>query len=70
MNTADVTTSRHHPSWREIRDSFLADPDVQQAYLELEPRFAVVRQLIALREEGGVPPSGVNPWAQHRRSRC
>jgi putative transposase len=19
---------------------------------------------------GGVPPSGVNPWAQHRRSRC
>ena len=53
MNTADVTTSRHHPSWREIRDSFLADPDVQQAYLELEPRFAVVRQLIALREERG-----------------
>ena len=20
--------------------------------------------------QGGVPPSGVNPWAQHRRSRC
>ena len=53
MNTEDVTTSRHHTSWREIRDSFLAEPDVQQAYLELEPRFAVVRQLIALREERG-----------------
>ena len=26
---------------------------MQQAYLELEPRFAVVRQLIALREERG-----------------
>ena len=43
----------HHPSWREIRDGFLADPEVQQAYRNLEPRFAVVRQLIELREKHG-----------------
>jgi ribosome-binding protein aMBF1 (putative translation factor) len=42
-----------HPSWREIRDGFLADPEVQQAYSDLEPRFAVVRQLIELREKHG-----------------
>lgn len=43
----------HHPSWREIRDGFLAVPEVQQAYRNLEPRFLVVRQLIKLREEHG-----------------
>jgi ribosome-binding protein aMBF1 (putative translation factor) len=42
-----------HPSWREIRAGFLADPEVQQAYLDLEPRYAVVRQLIELREQHG-----------------
>ncbi len=53
MSTAEPTTKRHHPSWREVRDSFLADPEVQAAYQELAPRFAVVRQLIALREQRG-----------------
>lgn len=47
------TPTVHHPSWREIRDGFLADPEVQQAYRNLEPRFAVVRQLIELREKHG-----------------
>ena len=46
-------TPRHHPSWREVRVGFLADPEVQAAYEELAPRFAVVRQLIALREQRG-----------------
>lgn len=54
MSTAESTPSRHHPSWREVRDSFLSDPEVQQAYEELAPRFAVVRQLITLREERGL----------------
>jgi transcriptional regulator with XRE-family HTH domain len=49
--TTEGLPSRHHPSWREVRDSFLADPAVQQAYTDLAPRFAVVRQLIALREQ-------------------
>lgn len=53
MSTADPATPRHHPSWREVRDSFLADPDVQASYQQLAPRFAVVRQLIALREQRG-----------------
>ena len=53
MSTAEPTTKRHHPSWREVRDSFLADPEVQASYQELAPRFAVVRQLIALREQRG-----------------
>ncbi len=43
----------HHPNWREIRTGFLADPQVQQAYSDLEPRFAVVRQLIEMREKHG-----------------
>jgi ribosome-binding protein aMBF1 (putative translation factor) len=53
MSTTDRSTPRHHPSWREVRDTFLADPDVQQAYQDLAPRFSVVRQLIALREQHG-----------------
>ena len=46
-------TAIHHPSWREIRAGFLADPQVQQSYSDLEPRFAVVRQLIEMREKHG-----------------
>jgi ribosome-binding protein aMBF1 (putative translation factor) len=53
MTTAESTTTRHHRSWREVRDGFLADPEVQASYQELAPRFAVVRQLIALREQRG-----------------
>ena len=47
------TAAVQHPCWREIRAGFLADPEVQQAYSDLEPRFAVVRQLIELREKHG-----------------
>lgn len=47
------TDAVQYPTWREIRASFLADPEVQQSYSDLEPRFAVVRQLIELREKHG-----------------
>jgi ribosome-binding protein aMBF1 (putative translation factor) len=47
------TAAVQHPTWREIRAGFLADSEVQQAYSDLEPRFAVVRQLIELREKHG-----------------
>ncbi len=53
MSSANPTATRHHPSWREVRDGFLADPEVQASYQELAPRFAVVRQLISLREQRG-----------------
>lgn len=53
MSAAEPATPRHHPSWREVRDTFLAEPEVQQAYQELAPRFAIVRELIALREQRG-----------------
>ncbi len=53
MSSAESTTPRHHPSWREVRATVLAGPDVLQAYQELAPRFAVVRQLIAQREQHG-----------------
>ena len=53
MSSNEHNTPRHHPSWQELRDTFLADPDVQQAYQALAPRFAVVRQLITLREQRG-----------------
>jgi len=42
MSSTEHNTPRHHPSWQELRDTFLADPDVQQAYQALAPRFAVV----------------------------
>ena len=45
------TAAVQHPSWCEIRAGFLADPEMQQAYSGLEPRFAVVRELIELREK-------------------
>jgi len=50
---SNPTAAVQHPTWREIRAGFLADPEVQQAYSDLEPRFAVVRQLIELREKHG-----------------
>jgi hypothetical protein len=53
MSSTEHNTPRHHPSWQELRDTFLADPDVQQAYQVLAPRFAVVQQLIKLREQRG-----------------
>jgi hypothetical protein len=42
MSNTEHSVSRHHPSWRELRDTFLADQDVHQAYQALAPRFAVV----------------------------
>ncbi len=53
MSSTERTAPRHHPSWQEVRDTFLADLDVQQAYQELAPRFAVMQQLITLREQRG-----------------
>jgi hypothetical protein len=51
MSSTERTAPRHHPSWQEVRDTFLAEPDVHQAYQELAPRFAVMQQLITLREQ-------------------
>jgi len=53
MSATEPATPRHHPSWREVRDTFLAEPTVQQADQELAPRFAIVRELMALREQRG-----------------
>ena len=53
MSSTEHNTPRHHPSWQEVRDTYLADPDVQKAYQDLAPRFAVVQQLITLREQRG-----------------
>ena len=53
MSDTEQSVPRHHPSWRELRDTFLAEPDMQQAYQNLAPRFAVVRQLVTLREQRG-----------------
>jgi ribosome-binding protein aMBF1 (putative translation factor) len=53
MTAATSTKPRHHPSWREVRDTFLAELELRQAYQDLAPRFSVVRQLITLREQRG-----------------
>jgi len=60
MSNTEHSAPRHHPSWRELRDTSLADPDVQQAFQNLAPRFAVVRQLVTLREQRG--------WSQRELS--
>ena len=60
MSDTEHSVPRHHPSWRELRATFLAEPDVQQAYQNLAPRFTVVRQLITLREQRG--------WSQRELS--
>lgn len=57
MSAAKTTTPRHHPGRREVCATVLAGPEVRQAYQELAPRFAVLRQLISLREQHG--------WSQH-----
>jgi ribosome-binding protein aMBF1 (putative translation factor) len=46
-------TKVQHGSWNELKHRLLQDPAVAQSYAELEPRFAVIRQLIELREERG-----------------
>jgi hypothetical protein len=53
MSSTERTAPRHHPSWREVRDTLLADPDMHQASQVLAPRFAVVQQLITLRKQRG-----------------
>ena len=53
MTTSQQPWHRLHPNWKDVRNSFLADPDVQQVYQDLAPRFAVARQLIELREQRG-----------------
>jgi len=53
MSTSETTTKSHHPSWREVRNDFLVDPEVQASYQELAPCFAVVRQVIAHRQQPG-----------------
>jgi len=53
MSAAEPAAPRHHLSWGEVRDTFLAEPEVQQAYQELAPRLAIVRELISMREQRG-----------------
>jgi hypothetical protein len=53
MSSTEHSVPKHHPSWRELRETFLADPDVQQVYQALAPRFAVVQQLITPPEQRG-----------------
>jgi hypothetical protein len=48
-----ATSAIQHPSRREIRAGFLADPGERQTYRSLEPRVEVVRQLIELCEKHG-----------------
>ena len=61
---AQTTYDTHESSERAALKELLST-------LELE---GVLIQADALHTQrpffGGVPPSGVNPWAQHRRSRC
>jgi len=41
-------------SWKSVRDSVLADPEVQAEYDALEDEFNLARTVIALRTESGL----------------
>lgn len=41
-------------TWEEHRKQLMRDPKVRQAYLELQPEFAIVRKIIESRVKEGV----------------
>lgn len=41
-------------TWEEHRKELMKDPKVRQAYLELQPEFAIIRKIIESRVKEGV----------------
>lgn len=46
-------------SWKSVRDSVLADPEVRAEYDSLENEFNLARTVIALRSESGLTQQGL-----------
>lgn len=61
MSTASPTATRHHPSWREVREGFLADPEVQASYQELAPSFCSGASVDCLARAAGLETGQVEP---------
>lgn len=54
MSKAKRRKKRKLMTWGEHRKQLMKDPKVRQAYLELQPEFAIVRKIIESRLKEGV----------------
>lgn len=46
-------------SWKDLKETLLADPDVAEAHTDLAPEYALARQLIAARAAAGLSQAQV-----------
>ncbi len=46
-------------SWKDLKETLLADPDVAEAHADLTPEYALARQLIAARAAAGLSQAQV-----------
>lgn len=54
MNKVQRTDRKNWLTWEEHKKELMKDPKVRQAYLELQPEFAIVRKIIESRVKEGV----------------
>lgn len=54
MRKARKSARKKLMTWKEHRKQLMRDPKVRQAYLELQPEFAIVRKIIESRVKEGV----------------
>lgn len=54
MKRRKSSTRKKLMTWEEHRKGLMKDPKVRQAYLELQPEFAIIRKIIEARVKEGV----------------
>lgn len=54
MSKVQRTDRKNWLTWEEHKKELMKDPRVRQAYLELQPEFAIVRKIIESRVKEGV----------------
>lgn len=54
MNKTKGGKKRELMTWKEHRRQLMKDPGVRQAYLELQPEFAIIRRIIEARIKEGI----------------
>lgn len=54
MGKVKKTDRKNWLTWEEHKKELMKDPKVRQAYLEIQPEFAIVRKIIESRVKEGV----------------